>query len=334
MKRNIEPLIKKSEEVLQLAAEMSKAYYKAPLILAYSGGKDSDVMLRIAMDCLDKNDFEVINSHTSVDAPETVYYIRQIFDELENKGIKATVHIPRDKDGKQITMWSLIVERQIPPTRLARYCCKELKEASNPHRITAVGVRSDESVGRGGRAEFTTFLGGGIGKSKKDARHFGFDHAKAVFEDALKDAEDHNEDVTTPSPMDCTMIANMKEKGNVSVSPIYEWSEYDVWNFMQTRDIPHNPLYDKGYKRVGCVGCPMGGRRHMIKEFADYPIYKENYIRAFDRMMKKRIATGKDDVTGKEGYHKWRNGQDVFNWWIGEGEVTIYGQMSLEDLET
>lgn len=161
MLRNIEPQIAKTKEVLQLAAEMSKAYYKAPLILAYSGGKDSDVLLRIAMDCLDKDDYEVINNHTSVDAPETVYYIRQIFDELNNKGIKATVQIPRDKDGKQITMWSLIEQKQIPPTRLARYCCKELKESGTPNRITAVGVRRDESVGRGGRAEFTAFLGGG-----------------------------------------------------------------------------------------------------------------------------------------------------------------------------
>ena len=160
MKRNIEPLIKKSEEVLQLAAEISRTYYDAPLILAYSGGKDSDVMLRIAMDCLDKNDFEVMNSHTSVDAPETVYYIRSVFKELEEKGIKATVHIPRDKDGKQITMWNLIVKKKMPPTRVVRYCCQELKENSTPNRITAVGVRQDESRGRGGRDAFISFGGG------------------------------------------------------------------------------------------------------------------------------------------------------------------------------
>lgn len=99
MLRNIQPQIDKSVEVLQLAAEMSKAYYKKPLIIAYSGGKDSDVLLRIAMDCLPPTDFEVVNSHTSVDAPETVYHIREVFAECEEKGIKATVHIPRDKDG-------------------------------------------------------------------------------------------------------------------------------------------------------------------------------------------------------------------------------------------
>lgn len=31
---------------------MSKAYYEAPLIVTYSGGKDSDVMLHLAESCL------------------------------------------------------------------------------------------------------------------------------------------------------------------------------------------------------------------------------------------------------------------------------------------
>lgn len=159
MIRNIQPQIDKSVEVLQLAAEMSKAYYKKPLVIAYSGGKDSDVLLRIAMECLDKDDFEVVNSHTSVDAPETVYHIRDVFKELDEKGINAKVHYPRDKEGKQITMWKLIVEKQIPPTRFARYCCAELKEASTPHRVTATGVRRDESIGRGGRDSFTSYGG-------------------------------------------------------------------------------------------------------------------------------------------------------------------------------
>lgn len=320
MKRNIEPLIKKSEEVLQLAAEISRTYYDAPLILAYSGGKDSDVMLRIAMDCLDKNDFEVMNSHTSVDAPETVYYIRSVFKELEEKGIKATVHIPRDKDGKQITMWNLIVKKKMPPTRVVRYCCQELKESSTPNRITAVGVRQDESRGRGGRDAFTSFGGGG---ERKGGRHFSLSHAREVFKYAVSESVKFGEPVNTPSPMDCTMITNMKARGDTVVSPIYEWSEYDVWNYLITRELPHNPLYDKGYKRVGCVGCPLGGRRNMLKEFADFPIYKENYIRAFDRMLKARKEAGKDD--------KWKTGKDVFDWWIGEWEVNVKGQMSIDD---
>ena len=38
-----------SKQILRLAADISRDYYKKPLIIRYSGGKDSDVMLRLAI---------------------------------------------------------------------------------------------------------------------------------------------------------------------------------------------------------------------------------------------------------------------------------------------
>ena len=76
----LEAKIAKSKEVLNLARDMSFEYYNKPLVLTYSGGKDSDVMLTLAIETLKPYEFEVINSHTSVDAPETVYHIRKVFD--------------------------------------------------------------------------------------------------------------------------------------------------------------------------------------------------------------------------------------------------------------
>ena len=97
---------------------MSKDYYHKPLIITYSGGKDSDVMLHLAETCLDPTEYEVLNSHTTVDAPETVYHIRDTFKRLEDKGIKATVdyHV---ENGKRITMWNLIPSKLMPPTCLS-----------------------------------------------------------------------------------------------------------------------------------------------------------------------------------------------------------------------
>lgn len=73
--------IEKSKKTLRLAAEMSQAYYGKPLIVTYSGGKDSDVLLHLSKSCLKPTEFEVLNSHTSVDAPETVYHIRKVLEE-------------------------------------------------------------------------------------------------------------------------------------------------------------------------------------------------------------------------------------------------------------
>ena len=135
---------------------MSKTYYGEPLIVTYSGGKDSDVLLNLAERNLEADEFEVLNSHTTVDAPETVYHIRETFERLHKKGIKATVEYHRNEDGTNTTMWSLIEKKCIPPTRIIRYCCAELKENSTPNRFCALGVRAAESTKRQGRDTFST----------------------------------------------------------------------------------------------------------------------------------------------------------------------------------
>lgn len=148
--------IEKSVRVLKLAAEMSREYYGQPMIICYSGGKDSDALLHLAETYLGKGDFEVLNSHTTLDAPETVYHIRRVFDRLKRGGIEARIDYKKDKDGKAITMWRLIEEKMIPPTRIARYCCKVLKETATPNRMAVVGVRASESTKRQGRDYFGT----------------------------------------------------------------------------------------------------------------------------------------------------------------------------------
>lgn len=183
--------IENSKNILKLASEMSLYYYNEPLIICYSGGKDSDALLQLAIEALDPTGFEVLNSHTTVDAPETVYYIRDKFKELEKMGIKATVRLPRDKDGNFISMWSLIEKNQLPPTRFARYCCDKLKETSTPNRYVALGVRRAESVGRRGRDVFST-----RGASKKEAFHFSYDHVKEVFNDAKVRTEGGDKTIT------------------------------------------------------------------------------------------------------------------------------------------
>lgn len=86
--------IDKTIESLKLASEMSKEFYNKPLIITYSGGKDSDVLLDIARNCLKPDEFEVVNSHTSVDAPETVYHIRKVFKDVRG-GVRSAQYISR-----------------------------------------------------------------------------------------------------------------------------------------------------------------------------------------------------------------------------------------------
>lgn len=175
----MEKKIEDSKDVLRLAAEMSKHYYQKPLIITYSGGKDSDCVLQLAIECLEPSDFEVLNSHTTVDAPETVYYIREKFKELNEMGIKTTIHYPHYEDGSFKSMWNLIEKKQMPPTRFVRYCCEELKETTTPNRFIAMGVREAESTNRRGRDTFSV-----RGRKKGEALHYSTTHIKEVFETA------------------------------------------------------------------------------------------------------------------------------------------------------
>lgn len=64
-----------------MASEMSLYHYGKPLVCKYSGGKDSDVMLELFK--RSGIPFEVHNSHTTADAPQTVNHIRETFRLLE-----------------------------------------------------------------------------------------------------------------------------------------------------------------------------------------------------------------------------------------------------------
>lgn len=292
---------------------MSKSYYKEPLIVTYSGGKDSDVLLHLAESCLNPDEFEVLNSHTTVDAPETVYHIREVFKKLNDMGVKTTIDYHKNPDGTNKTMWSMILQNMIPPTRLARYCCKELKETGTPHRLCALGVRAAESANRQGRDTFST-----RGASKKTAHYYSLEHAEEVHHESQEIQDDN---------WDCLLIKAMKENKDTMVNPIYEWFDEDIWDYIKAENINVNPLYSKGYQRVGCIGCPLASPKMRAKEFVDYPAYKQMYINAFDKMLKAREAKGKKNL-GND-YHYWKTGKDVFAWWMEEYKRMPKGQMSL-----
>ena len=103
-----------------------------PYYLCYSGGKDSDAIRILAQLAGVKHD--IVHNHTTVDAPETVRYVRSIPN--------INIQYPES------TMWQLIERKMMPPTRFMRYCCSELKERGGKGRIKITGVRWAESKNR------------------------------------------------------------------------------------------------------------------------------------------------------------------------------------------
>lgn len=181
-------------------------------------------------------------------------------------------------------MWNLIPRKMMPPTRLLRYCCAELKEGGGKGRFIATGVRWAESAARKKNRGALEVLHSDRRKSLVLANDN--DEGRRLFET-------------------CQM------KGKRIVNPIVDWQAADIWDYVGAEKISMNPLYCEGSRRVGCVGCPMASKTRAM-EFARYPKIKAAYIRAFDRMLERRIALGKDA-------YSWRSGVDVFHWWMEDG---------------
>ena len=302
----------KAIERIKIATEMSLQHYGKPLICTYSGGKDSDVLLELF-----KRSgviFEVQHSHTTVDAPQTVYHVRNKFKELEQQEIQCNVEMPMYK-GKRVTMWSLIPQKKMPPTRMVRYCCQVLKETGGANRFIATGVRWDESNQRKTRKVYET-----SGVKKKVAIRLSDEGINDNAEDDIRLFDDlilNNDNDSRRK-----MTEHCQLKGKMVLNPIIDWSNADIWEYIYSERIETNPLYECGYNRVGCVGCPMANK-HRWKEFADFPTYKGAYIKAFDKM----LEVLKQGDTSKA--RNWKTGQDVFDWWMQDNQIE--GQMNLED---
>ena len=93
-------LEKTAMERLRMASEMSLRLYKQPLVITYSGGKDSDVLLHLAGKA--GIQYEVLHSLTTADAPETVWHVRDAFRRLELAGVKCTIDTHRTSDGGNV----------------------------------------------------------------------------------------------------------------------------------------------------------------------------------------------------------------------------------------
>lgn len=141
------------------AMERPEGYY-----LAFSGGKDSCVIKHLADKAGVK--YRAVYRVTSVDPPELVAFIKKHHPDVERE-------IPRDKDGKPITMWNLIPKKGILPTRLARYCCEKLKESGGDGYMTITGVRWAESVNRSQNQGRVTLAGKAAGRKFANDPNFG-----------------------------------------------------------------------------------------------------------------------------------------------------------------
>lgn len=94
------------------------------------------------------------------------------------------------------------------------------------------------------------------------------------------------------------MVEMCYKTHTTTVNPIIDWDEAEVWEFIHEYNVPYCSLYDEGFKRLGCIGCPMGSKEQREREFERYPKYKHLYMLAFEKMIEHRDRGGckRDDI--------------------------------------
>lgn len=234
--------------------------------VAFSGGKDSQCVYHLCQMAGVK--FDAHYAVTSVDPPELVRFIKKNYPDVKFE----RQHYP---DGKPITMWGLIAEHTLPPTRKVRYCCSALKEPGGQGRVVVTGVRWAESANRAASHDVVDVQG-----KKKRAR-------KIADENGAEYKLNKHGEIVMNDDNDANRrtVEQCYRTHKTMVNPIVDWTDEDVWAFLNGNEIPHCCLYDEGFTRLGCIGCPLSGSKNMIRDFERWPKYKELYIRAFQRMI-------------------------------------------------
>lgn len=286
--------------------------------LAFSGGKDS-VVCKALLDMAGVK-YDSTYRVTSVDPPELVQFIKEKHPDVKREVPRYKNEFDAKGNPKPITMWNLIPKKMIPPTRRIRYCCTNLKESGGDGRMAVTGVRWAESYNRRNNQGLVSIYGKDAAKEIGDDTNFSL-----IKRGGVVLSNDNTEARRT--------VESCYKRHKTVVNPIIDWEDSDVWEFIKAENVPYCELYNEGWKRLGCIGCPMARTHGREREFARWPKYKKLYLVAFDKMIQERKQRGKIDG-------EWRMGttaMDVYNWWmeykIIPGQLDLFDMMEEEDDE-
>lgn len=288
---NIQDKIDRAIELIRKGENLALSYNEEGYLLGFSGGKDSQAVYHLAKEAGVK--FHAVMNRTTIEPYAVIEFIRQNYPDVE-------IRHPKDKEGRPTNFYREL-ERKGLPARHMRWCCSKFKELEGRNRVMLLGIRAAESNRR--TKQNPTALKAFGAKSRLKAGDHG------TINEESRGVTKHVDlyDIDREQLIDC-----MKGADKVMLSPIYDWSEEDVWAYLNDiARVPHCKLYDQGNTRTGCLFCPMASERQHLIERELYPnVYKA--IR--EHAKKSRMAANS----------KLGNIDDLMDWWISGLSVNEY----------
>lgn len=275
---NFDDKLDHSIALLKKAEPMALSYFTKGFYLAFSGGKDSQALYHVAKMAGVK--FEAHYALTTLDPPELVHFIRDNYPDVIT-------------DRPEMTFAQVCLKKKALPTRRMRFCCAVLKETRGEGTVTLTGVRRQESVKRSKRNEAEKI-------SSKKARFSG------TFEQL--------DQFTREKELEGVQCVNGKDK--IVINPVIDWTENDVWYFLnEVAKVKHCSLYDRGWRRIGCLFCPMANKKEIIMQGGEYPKYRALILRTIRRLRENGYMNQYQDLTDEEVFAWWISKQGIRHWY-------------------
>lgn len=197
------------EEAIGFLREVRQTYPDMPLVVSWSGGKDSAVASAVARRAFPEERITHVFADTTIELPATYEHLRQF--RKENPATPFLVGIPaRD--------FLELCQEIGPPSRVQRWCCSTHKAAPLSDALRAVAGADRVMTVTGLRR---------------------MESAKRNSYERVTEGE--------------------KIGAQYRLSPLLDWSDYELWCWILTRGIDFNAAYRSGFDRVGCAFCPNSG---------------------------------------------------------------------------
>ena len=273
-------LIRKAEK-LALAYDPENGYYNT-----FSGGKDSQCLYHIVKLAGVKHKTHM--NLTSVDPPEVIRFVKTQYPDV-------------DLIKPEKSIYQYAVDMKILPTMRVRWCCAKFKESAGAGKVTLIGIRHAESPRRAKRNEVE------INNRKFSGNLDELDEYRKSRNAQKRGRKPKGyREVTIVNATGERTLGCIRGKESLLISPIINWTDDDVWTFLNTLGITHCELYDQGWHRIGCIGCPMSSAKQKILENERWPHVKRNWINAIKAIRnggysRKNISGGTSEPTGDCG---------------------------------
>ena len=100
----------------------------------------------------------------------------------------------------------------------------------------------------------------------------------------------------------------------INYHPIFDWLEWEVWDYIERYNLPYCQLYDEGFSRLGCVVCPMRAPS------AEQELYRLRYPQQFKRFERKVEQWWENGGWWRETRRRYSMLLDEFldNWYKGK----------------